>query len=176
MAEQIPEPDSGLAYAHFFTAAQLMQNRAYMNRWLAATLATAPELVIGTGSAAKVKLTNATDIILKGVPQTQIAASVEATLSGTTLAALEQCKFLIYITAGAIAALQGPIVASTADEPDLPALPADSVCLGYALVVNVTNPFIPGTTELGAAGVTDTFVDLMWPDSGPTALAEVGSA
>ena len=177
MALQIPAPNTGKEYAIFFTAAERMVNRAFMNRWLAATLATAPALVIGTGSAAKVKLTNATNIILAGVPQTEIAAAVEAELAGTTLAAAEKCKWLVYITGGVITALQGPIISTTiVAEPELPSLPASSVCLGYVLVVNATNPFIPGTTLLSAAGVTDTFVDLMWPDSGPTALIEAGSA
>ena len=57
------------------------------------------------------------------------------------------------------------LVASSADEPDLPGLPDNSICLGYVLIVNVTNAFVLGTTLLSAAGVTDTYVDLVWPDS-----------
>jgi hypothetical protein len=31
--------------------------------------------------------------------------------------------------------------------------------MGILTIVNATNPFIPGTTELDAAGVTATYVD-----------------
>jgi hypothetical protein len=34
------------------------------------------------------------------------------------------------------------------------------ICTGYCKLVNVTNPFIIGTTSTAAAGVTDTYVEL----------------
>lgn len=45
------------------------------------------------------------------------------------------------------------------------ALPPDgTVICGVLSIVNATNPFIPGTTLLNAAGVTDTYID--GPDQG----------
>lgn len=40
-------------------------------------------------------------------------------------------------------------------------------CIGAIKVVNVTNPFIPGTTALNASGVTSTYVDFLFPPINP---------
>lgn len=177
MATQIPASDSSKQPGSFFSSTMRLQNRAYLNRWTMATVATAPALVRGTGSAAKLKVTNAVDYIRAGEPKTQIGAGGEIVLTGSTMAALTQCKYLAYISAaGALAVARSEVVASTAAEPDLPGLPVGCVCLGYLKIVNVTNAFIPGTTLLSAAGVTDTYKDLIWPDSGPAMLDTAGSA
>ena|SRR3990167_205194 len=151
--------------------------RYMLNHWTMGTVAAAPALTIGTGSAAKVKIANAIDYIRAGEPQTQEAAAQEVVLTGSDMAIDTQCKYLVYIDAdGSPAVARSEVVAETADEPDLPALPAGGICLGYLKIVNTTNAFVPGTTLLSAAGVTDTYKDLRWPDSGLSAFSIAGTA
>lgn len=79
--------------------------------------------------------------------------------SYTSLAAGQLCAFLILVdpaSANAISGLQGPIV-NVGDPAPLPAVPDNRVVIGAIKVSNVTNPFIPGTTALTAAGVTTTY-------------------
>lgn len=76
-----------------------------------------------------------------------------------TLAAGESCAFLIVVdpaNASAVYGVQGAIVAS-GDPCPVPAVPNNLVAIGAVRVRNVTNPFIPGTTALSAAGVTATY-------------------
>lgn len=86
--------------------------------------------------------------------------------SFVTLAAGESCAFGIFVdSAGAVTYAQGPIVQNGLPCP-VPMPPAGfssvgaaggKVIVGALKVANTTNPFIPGTTLLSAAGVTDTY-------------------
>lgn len=80
--------------------------------------------------------------------------------SYVTLAAGQVCAFLLLIdSANAITAVQGPIQA-VGDACPVPAVPNNRIAIGAFKVSNVTNPFIPGTTNLNAAGVTTTYFNL----------------
>ena len=77
-----------------------------------------------------------------------------------TLASGEACAFAVLLdTAGAFTVMQGDIVAAGQPCP-VPAAPANRAIVGALKVSNVTNPFIPATTALSAAGVTTTYVNL----------------
>jgi hypothetical protein len=79
--------------------------------------------------------------------------------SHTTLAAGQACSFLIVVdpaSASALSAVQGPLV-NVGDSCPVAAVPDGRVAIGALKVSNVTNPFVPGTTLLGAAGVTATY-------------------
>ena len=71
------------------------------------------------------------------------------------------CKYLVSINAAGTVALTQGNIAATAALALVPALPADSAPLGYVQVAtNGSTTFTSGTTDLGAAGITDTYVDL----------------
>lgn len=79
-----------------------------------------------------------------------------------TLAAGESCAFLIVVdpaNSSAVYGVQGAVVPS-GDPCPVPAVPQGLVAIGAVRVRNVTNPFIPGTTSLAAAGVTATYFNL----------------
>lgn len=95
-----------------------------------------------------------------------------------TLAAGESCAFAIFLDqAGAVTYAQGPVVQAGQLCP-VPFPPSGVTSLSSATgygkaiigalkVVNTTNPFIPGTTLLSAAGVTDTYFNFSTHPGGP---------
>lgn len=94
-----------------------------------------------------------------GVFKTKGATDNFFTLNGPTFAAgLFQKWYLCVDAAGAAVVIPGT-PAATAATVGLPAIPQGSAIAGVLTVANVTNPFIPATTLLGAAGVTATFID-----------------
>lgn len=62
--------------------------------------------------------------------------------------------------AGAVTIAQGDLVDVGSPAPVSASFPADKAIVGVFKVSNVTNPFIPGTTALNAAGVTTVFTNL----------------
>lgn len=94
-----------------------------------------------------------------GVFKTKGATDNFWTLNGPTFAAgLSQKWYLCIDAAGAAVVIPGTPAATLA-AVGLPAIPQGSAIAGVLSVVNVTNPFVPATTLLGAAGVTATFID-----------------
>lgn len=91
-------------------------------------------------------------------PNTGIVPTAANTLQ--TLAAGQSCAFAIILdTAGTFTVAQGDIVPAGSLCP-VPQAPAGKAIVGAIKVVNVTNPFIPGTTNFNATGVTTTFRNL----------------
>jgi len=82
------------------------------------------------------------------------------TFTPTELATANQRIFLLYVTsAGVLDILEGDDHATAAV---VPPTPAGRVALGYIKVVNASGAgFTLGTTGLDAAGITDTYVDLI---------------
>lgn len=79
--------------------------------------------------------------------------------SFVTLAAGQACAFLLTAdSANVVRVVQGPI-GEAGKACAVPAAPANRVVIGVVKVSNVTNPFIPGTTAFGAAGVTTTYLN-----------------
>jgi hypothetical protein len=77
-----------------------------------------------------------------------------------TLAKGEACAFSVLLDkAGAFTVVQGDIVSAGYPTPVSVANEGKGI-VGAIKVVNATNPFIPGTTNFTATGVTTTFVNL----------------
>lgn len=77
---------------------------------------------------------------------------------GATFAAGLSNKYLLYLDAAGAATVQEGVPAATLAAVTFAARPpAGKTVIGVLSVVNATNPFIPGTTLLGAAGVTATY-------------------
>lgn len=132
-------------------------------------------LAIG-GTASKVKLAApngaGTDFAINGLLYHKADADDVFTLSGTALAASEACVFLMCLnSSGTASIVQGEIVDTQDVENGVavvsfPAVPADKCAVGAVLVeTSSTGAFTPGTTELSAAGVTDTYLNFIVPPS-----------
>lgn len=80
----------------------------------------------------------------------------------TALAANQACLFGIWINAaGSVSTSQGPIVAS-GDPTPVPPTPANVTLVGLIKVTTSSSgAFTPGTTGLGASGVTAAYSDCM---------------
>lgn len=123
---------------------------------------TYPGVVIGTGSAAKAKITNSITYVIDGKIYYHATASDEITLTGEDQAKSTTCIYLLSLdtTGGTWTCTQGDIVAST-ETPELPTLPASNAPVGYVTVTtDADTTFDPGTTLLSASGITDTYTDL----------------
>lgn len=90
----------------------------------------------------------------------------------TTVPVSSTCLFGIYLdAAGAVTTVQGKAVltadlAAGAAVLEFPGAQAGKVLTGVIRVAtNASVPFIPGTTDLGAAGITDTYYNM---SSSPT--------
>jgi hypothetical protein len=127
---------------------------------------TAPGLAIGSSSAAAVLIANTTVFINAGVFKSKSTA--EKALAGTALAVSQKCKWLVCLAAdGTPSVTQSAIVAAADDDPDLPEIPAGETPIGYVMAeTDSSHTFTPGTTLLSASGITDTYVDLVFNDSG----------
>jgi hypothetical protein len=127
---------------------------------------TSGAIAIG-GTTTKVKTAATVTYCLDGVFYSKVATDDFATLSGSTQAISTFCKYLLSIDAdGDCTATQGT-AASSAATAMLPDCPASTTPFGYIQVAtDATHTFVPGTTALGAAGITTTYVNLScMPDS-----------
>lgn len=84
------------------------------------------------------------------------------------------CLYLVTMsTAGAVTITKGTELGT--DTAVLPARPAnEAVVAAFKVATDGATTFTSGTTDLGAAGITATYYDLMYPTSGaeaPTAIA-----
>jgi hypothetical protein len=123
------------------------------NGLIASTIATQPACATAPVTS-KVKTTNATVLKENGIAVALAATDNFWTLTGSTFAAGLFRRYLLLDTAG-VASVQASSDAATkalCTWNNLPALGTSIV--GILTIQNATNPFIPGTTLLGAAGVT----------------------
>lgn len=99
--------------------------------------------------------------------------TITISFTGQDLGNSEKCRFLITLDSGGnFNAIQSEVVAAGDSDPDLPELPDGEVPIGWAHVeTDASNTFTPGTTDLNGTGVTTSFTDAAWPDSGPNAIA-----
>lgn len=136
---------------------------------------------IAVGSAGATIDTGATvNFLIGGIFFALTAITSEAIPAGTTLNAgndtAERCKWLASVdNGGTVTFTQGAIVAA-AVAAVLPAVPAGESPFGYfEIETDSSNDYIPGTTLNSAGGMTDTYVDLNWPNSGVDSLAALGA-
>jgi hypothetical protein len=122
-------------------------------------------LVAIGGTASQMKTTNAVSYCVDGIALT-LAATAAIVLSGVSQAAGTACFYLVQVNAaGTVSVVQGDIVLTSTlasngvpvADVQIPSPDAGNAPIGGVLVENVTNPFVPATTLLSAAGVTDTY-------------------
>lgn len=145
--------------------------------WQVAAAAVAPPVCATGTTTSKAKTTATTQLILNGVLKSLTATDDLWTLSGADLAAGSVRRYLLLwdgtsaTTVVSVQASNDQVIASYATSTvalaacrwsSLP--PTGTVIVGILSIVNLTNAFVPGTTLLGASGVTATYVD--GPDQG----------
>lgn len=147
--------------------------------WQVAAAAVAPPVCARATTASQVKTTATTQLFIDGVPLSLTGTDNLWTLTGGNLAAGSVRKYLLLwdgttattvvsvLASNDIVIANSPLgtAASALAQCRFPSLPpknaggGSNVIVGVANIVNLTNPFIPGTTLLSAAGVTDTYRD-----------------
>ena len=123
---------------------------------------TAAGLAEGTNSAT-FKTVNTLTFTNNGVFKSKAATDNLAFSTGTALAASQACLFAVWInTSGTVTTTQGPIVAA-GDPCPVPGQSTVNVTLVGLIKVTTdsSTTFTPGTTDLGASGITDVFYDCM---------------
>ena len=124
---------------------------------------TAAGLTEGT-NAATFKTANTLTYTSNGVFKSKNATDNLTFSAGhTALAASQACLFGVWINAaGTVSTSQGPIVAA-GDPCPVPGAPAANLTLVGLIKVttDASTTFTPGTTDLGAAGITDAYSDCM---------------
>ena len=123
---------------------------------------TAAGLAEGTNSAT-FKTVNTLTFTSNGVFKSYAATDNLTFTAGTALAASQACLFAVWITgAGAVSTTQGPIVAAGDPCPVPGQVTAGTTLVGLIKVTTSSSAtFTPGTTDLGATGITDVFSDCM---------------
>lgn len=86
------------------------------------------------------------------------------------------CEYLVTIAAnGTVTVTKGTEVGT--DTAVLPAKPASCAVIGsFKIATDGSTTFTSGTTDLGAAGITETFKDLMFGVEAPTAIAAAAAS
>jgi hypothetical protein len=123
---------------------------------------TAAGLAEGTNSAT-FKTVNTLTFTNNGVLKSLAATDNLVFNTGTALGNSQACLFAIWVNAtGTVTTTQGPIVAS-GDPCPVPSQTTASVTLVGLVKVTTSSAatFTPGTTDLGATGITDVFYDCM---------------
>ena len=118
-------------------------------------------------------VTNPTPFVVDGQILSLAASDNFWTLTGGVQAISSWNKWLLLVNAAGAASVAIGTPAATLAAVVLPAIPASKAVFGVLNVVNATNPFIPGTTLLGAAGVTATYTQGLDPlyTSGSSAIS-----
>lgn len=130
-----------------------------LNGLLSTTIATLPAVARAT-VASKVKTVNATVTKNNGVAVALAGTDNFWTLTGGNIAAGFFRRYLLLVDAAGVATVQASSDAATKAGCLFTGLPAAGVAIvGILTIQNTTNPFIPATTLLSAAGVTDTYID-----------------
>ena len=123
---------------------------------------TAAGLAEGTNSAT-FKTVNTLTYTSNGIFKSKAATDNLTLTAGTALAVSQACLFAVWITgAGAVSTTQGPIVAAGDPCPVPGQVTAGTTLVGLIKVTTSSSAtFTPGSTDLGATGITDVFSDCM---------------
>src|SRR3990167_5513977 len=151
-----------------------IMNRRAMNHMLNPGL---PGLIEGT-NANTLKIAAAVDFINQGIQRTQKAITDNIVMDAAAEQAISTfCKYLVCLTSGGTVTITKGGEDSAEVSAFLPAVPANQTPIGYfQIATDGATTFTSGTTDLGAAGITDTYVGLFWPNSGVDDLiAAVGA-
>lgn len=116
-------------------------------------------------TTSQVKTTNQVDFFVNGSVFRKAATDNFWTLTGGVLAISSWRKYALMVdNAGAASVVAGADSTVSAAAAGLPALPASKSCFGVLTVAtDASHTFTPGTTLLGATGITASFVDGLDP-------------
>ncbi|MBZ0158400.1 MAG: hypothetical protein K8I29_19555 [Alphaproteobacteria bacterium] len=112
-------------------------------------------------NAATIKTANAVTYCINGKVYSKAGTDNIAITAAAAQSAETFCKYLVSINAGGTVTVTKGEEAATSAAALLPELPADSAPLGYfEIETAAATTYTAGTTDNGAAGITDTYVDL----------------
>lgn len=116
---------------------------------------------VGIGSTATKVRTNAeVQYTIKGVVYTKASTDDLWTLTGGNLATASARGYFLYLDAAGAASVEASTDAATIGAVVWPGADADKALIGAVTVENASGAdFVPGTTGLSAAGITDTYYD-----------------
>lgn len=136
---------------------------------------TAGGLAEGT-NAATIKTVNTINYVVDGQLYTKAATDNIAITATAQQAISTFCLYLVTVNAaGTVTVTKGTEVAS--DTAVLPARPASSAVIGaFKIATDGVTTYTGGTTDNGAAGITDTYYDLMFANSGADAATAVAAS
>lgn len=136
---------------------------------------TAAGLAEGT-NAATIKTVNTVNYSIGGQLYTKAATDNIAITATAQQAISTFCLYLVSIDAGGTVTVTKGTELGT-DTAVLPALPASSAPIGaFKIATDGATTYTGGTTDNGAAGITDTYYDLMFVNSGADASTAVSAS
>lgn len=140
--------------------------------WQVAAAAVAPPVCATATTTSQVKTTATSQLWVGGVVKSLTATDNLWTLTGGNLAIGSVRRYQLLwdattaTTVVSVAPSNDQVIASFPDATHALAAcrwtalpPQNTAIVGVLSIVNVTNAFVPGTTLLGASGVTATYVD-----------------
>lgn len=125
-----------------------------------------PTLVIGTGAASKIKITNTVVFLNKGVFKSKATAEVTFTATTHDITAdsslVQEAVYLVSLQADGTPIITMGTVASGAGNALIPSTPAGETAIGYLrLAVAAGSTDFDASSDLLSAGhLTDTYVDI----------------
>jgi hypothetical protein len=115
-------------------------------------------LSVGT-TTSKIGMPADSTVLINGEFKTVAAGDITFTTGHTSLTNSQACIFLVCNDGSAMSTVQGRIVAST-ETPECPRPTAGTAAVGYVKIVTAANGvFVPTSTALSVATITDTYVD-----------------
>ena len=127
-------------------------------------------------NAACIKTVNAVDFVIGGQIYSKAATDNIAITATAQQAISTYCMYLVSIASnGTVTVTKGTELGT--DTAVLPALPASSAPLGaFKIATDGATTYTGGTTDNGAAGITDTYYDLMFVNSGADANTAIAAS
>jgi len=112
--------------------------------------------------AATLKTATAVDFCIDGVPGVQKAATDNIAMTAcATQVKSSYCKYLVTIAIGGAITVTKGNDAATAALALMPARPVGGAPIGFfQILTDAATTFTSGTTDLGAAGITETYGDM----------------
>lgn len=127
-------------------------------------------------NASTIQTVNAIDFSIGGRLYSKAATDNIAMTAAAAQAAEMYCMYLVSINAsGTVKITKGTDVAT--DTAVLPAVPASEAVIGaFKILTAAGTTFTSGTTDLSAAGITATFYDLCYANTGASAPTTIAAA
>ncbi len=144
---------------------QIMDMFDSMNTAVANQCLSAPGVVIGTGSAAKVKITNTVVFTSGGIFKSKTTAEVAFTATTHDIAAdadhVKEAMYMLMLAADGTPSLVMGAIATGSGAAVLPERPATGTPIGAVRVAVAAGatPFDASTDLLSAGHITDTYYD-----------------